>query len=220
MRNTLILGDPTIRSIVYCYAFPSVADRVKIGMSRRGMQRIADQSTAFPEKPRILFLIHHPAADEIEAEIHAILAASRADTIGREWFSISDRRAERIAVAAARRWGAIPRTLLSRLLRVAAGGAIAWSLAAIVGVIATAILWSLDEGAGGRFGAAGLLQYLIIQVPSKPGGLIWWLNPLSSGSRWTTETAALTLGAFIPSALLMVHATRRRRQTPRIHRKK
>lgn len=219
MRNTLILGDPTIRSIVYCYAFPSVPDRVKIGMSRRGVQRIADQSTAFPEKPRILFLLHHPAAAAIESEIHAILATSRADTIGREWFNISDRHAERIAIAAARRWGAIPRTALSRMLRIAAGGAIAWSLAAIAGVIVTALLWSLDESIDGSFTTAALLQHLIIQSPWRPGGLLWWLNPLSSGARWTVETAALTLGAFVPSALLMVVATRRRRQTPRIHRK-
>lgn len=84
--NALIAGPAHLNEIVYCYQFPSQPNRVKIGYSSRGLARVAEQSTAFPEKPVVLFVIHNKSARSIEAAFHEALAHRQSDTIGTEWF--------------------------------------------------------------------------------------------------------------------------------------
>jgi len=86
MEGAVIAGDPRLAEIVYCYRFPSCPGRVKIGYSSRGMARVADQSTAFPEKPELIFVIHDRRARAIEVAFHEALANRQADVMGTEWF--------------------------------------------------------------------------------------------------------------------------------------
>jgi hypothetical protein len=86
--NALVAGDPRLQHIVYCYRFPSRPDRVKIGFSTRGLARVAEQSTAFPEKPEIVFVIHDRRAKTIESAFHEALAHRQADVLGTEWFDV------------------------------------------------------------------------------------------------------------------------------------
>jgi len=86
MDRAVIAGDPRLNEIVYCYRFPSKRDRIKIGYSSRGVKRILEQSTGFPENPEVLFVIHHPEAVTIEPQLHAALAHKQAAVLGNEWF--------------------------------------------------------------------------------------------------------------------------------------
>lgn len=86
--NALVAGDVRLQHIVYCYRFPSRPDRVKIGFSTRGLARVAEQSTAFPEKPEIIFVIHDRRAKAIESAFHEALAHRQADVLGTEWFDV------------------------------------------------------------------------------------------------------------------------------------
>jgi hypothetical protein len=114
MDQAIIAGDPSLGEIVYCYRFPSRRDRIKIGYSSRGLKRIVEQSTGFPENPEVLFVIHDPRAAMIEKELHASLAEKQAAVLGKEWFGagISDVLAvSPILRKAARkqRWRSVPR---------------------------------------------------------------------------------------------------------------
>lgn len=114
MDKAIVAGDPSLGEIVYCYQFPSRRDRIKIGYSSRGLRRIVEQSTGFPENPEVLFVIHHKKAAQIERDFHTSLADKQAAVLGREWFSanIKDVLAvSPILRAAARkeRWRSIPR---------------------------------------------------------------------------------------------------------------
>jgi len=86
LEGAVIAGSPKTSSIVYCYSFPSCPGRIKIGYSSRGLARVAEQSTAFPEKPKVLFVIHDPRAKEIESAFHIALADRQSDVMGTEWF--------------------------------------------------------------------------------------------------------------------------------------
>ena len=88
MRGAVIVGSPRRSSIVYGYCFPSYPGRVKIGYSRRGLNRVIEQSTAFPERPRVLFVIHDARAKAIEAAFHQALAHRQSDVMGTEWFDV------------------------------------------------------------------------------------------------------------------------------------
>jgi len=86
LSGTIVAGPQTLGEVVYCYRFPSRPGRVKIGYSSRGLARVAEQSTAFPERPEVLFVIHDPAARKIEEAFHIALADRQADVMGTEWF--------------------------------------------------------------------------------------------------------------------------------------
>lgn len=86
LDGAVVCGPTKLSSIVYCYSFPSCPGRIKIGYSSRGLARIAEQSTAFPEKPKVLFVIHDPKAKEIEAAFHIALSDRQSDVMGTEWF--------------------------------------------------------------------------------------------------------------------------------------
>ena len=86
LEGAVIAGSPKTSSIVYCYSFPSCPGRVKIGYSSRGLARVAEQSTAFPEKPKVLFVIRDPRAKDIESAFHIALADRQSDVMGTEWF--------------------------------------------------------------------------------------------------------------------------------------
>ncbi|MDN5569106.1 MAG: GIY-YIG nuclease family protein [Paracoccus sp. (in: a-proteobacteria)] len=89
LSRTVIVGSPTNPNIVYGYRFPSHPRRIKIGYSSRGLSRVAEQATAFPEKPIIEFVIHDRRARTIEGAFHRALRGQQADTIGTEWFDAS-----------------------------------------------------------------------------------------------------------------------------------
>ena len=76
-----------MRSIVYGYRFPARPEALKIGYSGRGIQRIYEQTTGFPEMPEVVFVLHHPDAAAIEHRIHQDLAHRQLhDMVGVEWF--------------------------------------------------------------------------------------------------------------------------------------
>lgn len=90
LDNAVIAGKRSARPIVYGYTFPSRPDVMKIGYSSRGVERILEQTTGFPESPLVAFVIHHPNAAEIEKRLHESLASRQVqDTIGVEWFNVS-----------------------------------------------------------------------------------------------------------------------------------
>jgi hypothetical protein len=86
LTSTIVVGSPKLLSVVYCYRFPSRPDRIKIGYSSRGLKRVAEQSTAFPEKPEVVFVIHHKQAKDMEVAFHQALASRQSDVMGTEWF--------------------------------------------------------------------------------------------------------------------------------------
>lgn len=93
-RQKMIMDDAVIarrhetREIVYGYRFPSCPGRMKIGYSSRGLDRVAEQSTAFPEKPELVFVIHDRDARRIEEAFHMALADRQSDVMGTEWFDV------------------------------------------------------------------------------------------------------------------------------------
>tara|TARA_Y100000815_G_C13317023_1_gene490844 strand:+ start:518 stop:1174 length:657 start_codon:yes stop_codon:yes gene_type:complete len=114
MDRAIIAGDPSLGEIVYCYQFPSRRDRIKIGYSSRGLRRIVEQSTGFPENPEVLFVIHDPRAAMIEKELHASLSDKQAAVLGREWFGANIRDVLAVSpilrkAAHKQRWRSIPR---------------------------------------------------------------------------------------------------------------
>lgn len=91
MGGALIAGRPSCLEVVYAYRFPSRPDRVKIGYSSRGLKRVVEQSTSFPEKPQIVFVIHDVRARDIEVAFHEALKGKQADVLGTEWFDVDMR---------------------------------------------------------------------------------------------------------------------------------
>jgi hypothetical protein len=88
--KAILAGPPALNEVVYGYTFPSMADkRIKIGYSSRGVERIVEQSTAYPEKPIVLFLLRDPNAWYLEREFHKAFAAKQSDVMGTEWFDVS-----------------------------------------------------------------------------------------------------------------------------------
>jgi hypothetical protein len=121
MDGAIISGDPNMKEIVYCYTFPSRRDRIKIGYSSRGLRRIVEQSTGFPENPEVLFVIHHENAAQIEKDFHVSLADKQAAVLGREWFGakMSDVLAVSPLLRKAsqkQRWRSLPRLFASGAL--------------------------------------------------------------------------------------------------------
>lgn len=86
LDRMVVAGQPGCSEIVYGYRFPSYPGRIKIGYSSRGLERVVEQSTAFPETPEVLFVIHDPRARDIEKSLHIALAGQQADVMGSEWF--------------------------------------------------------------------------------------------------------------------------------------
>jgi hypothetical protein len=114
MDRAIIAGDPSLSEIVYCYQFPSRRDRIKIGYSSRGLRRIVEQSTGFPENPEVLFVIHHKKAVQIEKDFHVSLAEKQAAVLGREWFSANIQDVLKVSpilrrAARKEKWRSLPR---------------------------------------------------------------------------------------------------------------
>ena len=82
LDGTVIAGDRRISEVVYGYRFPSYPGRIKIGYSSRGLERVVEQSTAFPETPEVVFVIHDSRARDIEKAFHIALAGQQADVMG------------------------------------------------------------------------------------------------------------------------------------------
>lgn len=89
LEGAVVAGNPRVRPIVYGYRFSSHPDRMKIGYSSRGVERIREQTTGFPEQPQVVFVLHHADAAEIERRLHQSLAGRQVqDTVGVEWFGV------------------------------------------------------------------------------------------------------------------------------------
>lgn len=89
LEGAVVAGSPRHRPIVYGYRFPSRPDVMKIGYSSRGVERIREQTTGFPEAPQVVFIIHHKDSAAIEKRIHQSLVAQQIhDTVGVEWFRV------------------------------------------------------------------------------------------------------------------------------------
>lgn len=90
MAGAVIAGSPRHRPIVYGYRFPSRPQALKVGYSSRGVERIREQTTGFPEPPQVVFVIHDKNAAAVEKRIHHSLASAQIhDTVGVEWFHAS-----------------------------------------------------------------------------------------------------------------------------------
>lgn len=121
MNGAIISGSQNLNEIVYCYRFPSRRDRIKIGYSSRGLKRIVEQSTGFPENPEVLFVIHDKHAARIEKDLHAALAHKQAAVLGVEWFEASVRDVLKISpllrrAARKEKWRSVPRVFLSGVM--------------------------------------------------------------------------------------------------------
>ncbi len=145
LGKALIVGPRNLDEIVYAYRFPSKPDRLKIGYSSRGLERVVEQSTGFPEKPVVVFVIHHRDAKTIEKSFHRVLAAKQADVLGTEWFDVSMSQILRISPAlrheagVSRRW---------RWVKIAASGligALGIAAAPVASAATTALLTSKGQ---------------------------------------------------------------------------
>lgn len=145
LGKALIVGPRNLDEIVYAYRFPSKPDRLKIGYSSRGLERVVEQSTGFPEKPVVIFVIHHKDAKNIEKSFHRALASRQADVLGTEWFDVSLSQLLRIspalrhAAGVSRRW---------RWVKIAASGmigALGIAAAPVASAATTALLTSKGQ---------------------------------------------------------------------------
>jgi len=92
-------GDPALQEVVYGFGFPSFPGKIKIGFTRRGARhessgvfvpRVIEQTTGFPERPIVFFIVHVANAEMIESSIHDDLKEYKLPTAGGcEWFSLS-----------------------------------------------------------------------------------------------------------------------------------
>lgn len=97
LDGAVIAGNRRQNHVVYGYRFPSHPGRMKIGFSTRGIDRVAEQSTAFPEKPELVFMIHDPDAKRLEKAFHMALSDRQSDVMGTEWFDVSWRDVLRVS---------------------------------------------------------------------------------------------------------------------------
>lgn len=121
LDGTVIAGDRRISEVVYGYRFPSYPGRIKIGYSSRGLERVVEQSTAFPETPEVVFVIHDSRARDIEKAFHIALAGQQADVMGSEWFDASWRDLLRVSpvlrkASGHRRWREVLRWIATAVL--------------------------------------------------------------------------------------------------------
>lgn len=175
LSRTVVVGSPTNPNIVYGYRFPSHPRRIKIGYSSRGLSRVAEQATAFPEKPVIEFVIHDRRARTIEGAFHRALRGQQADTIGTEWFDAS--------------WGDV--LAVSPALRKAS--------------LAYSIVLGCKVVLSGLLGLAGLLVYpvLLALIAALLAGVD--LGPVwDSGQRYLGGLVARTPSASLEMARHMI----------------
>jgi len=88
LSGAVIAGRRSLPTIVYGYGFPSWPDRIKIGFSSRGLERIVEQSTSFPEIPKVVFVLHHRRAADLEKAFHKAFRHRQVETMGVEWFAV------------------------------------------------------------------------------------------------------------------------------------
>lgn len=179
--GALVAGDRSLREIVYGYRFPSRPDRVKIGYSSRGLARVAEQSTSFPEKPEVVFVIHHPRAREIEKSFHLALAHRQADVLGTEWFDVDLGEILSVSPFLRRakgygRWRVSLKLILTLGLIALAGLAYALSLLAIYGI---------SQRVGFRWAIAGEVKMI---TPLQAGRPIMFIE-----QAWLVVRTALSL---------------------------
>lgn len=143
LENVVRYGPSNLGEIVYGYRFPSFPDRIKIGYSSRGLARIKEQSTAFPEIPRVEFLIHHKNAARIEEELHLALAGRQANVMGVEWFHASFDDIVRVSPHLRRALGLHRRDRILRHAMTGLGAVMGLLLIPVVVMIMTSMLSNL-----------------------------------------------------------------------------
>lgn len=213
VEHAIVAGDPRERRIVYGYGFPSCPDRIKIGYSARGLARIVEQSTGFPEKPILLFMIHDARAKEVERAFHAALAHRRANTLGVEWFEAT--LAEVVAVsphlrrALGRRRGGLRRRALVSLFGATAGLALA--------PVASAVAALLFEPGLPRDEAVSSLHAALAALTSPARDALEATLGTLGAVAADELSLAVAIGALAPAFLLALLPWRRRAlPTPRV----
>lgn len=87
MEHAVIVGRRSTSEVVYAFRFPSRPWALKVGYSSRGLERIREQTTGYPEAPEVVLVFHHPRAKAIERELHRLLTPQQMHgTVGTEWF--------------------------------------------------------------------------------------------------------------------------------------
>jgi T5orf172 domain len=87
MDQTVIVGRRSTPHVVYAFRFPSRPWALKIGYSSRGLERIREQTTGYPEAPEVVLVFHHRDAKRIERALHDSLSPVQMHgTVGTEWF--------------------------------------------------------------------------------------------------------------------------------------
>lgn len=209
LGRAVIVGNSSDPRIVYGYRFPSHPRRIKIGYSSRGLVRVAEQSTAFPEKPVVEFVIHHPRARAIEAAFHAALRGSQSDVIGTEWFDASR---EEVMAASPLLRRATGRSRIARRLRIGLSILLAvcgLCLVPAIAAVMAAVLSGADAAAviaqAGTY-LAGLPSLPLRTTLDRAEDLLRW-----AGSRDMPPVLFLVAALPVP-ALALVPFIRRRRQ--------
>lgn len=87
MEHAAIVGRRSTSEVVYAFRFRSQPWALKVGYSSRGLDRIREQTTGYPEAPEVVLVFHHPRAKTIERELHRSLTPHQMhNTVGTEWF--------------------------------------------------------------------------------------------------------------------------------------
>jgi hypothetical protein len=198
LGGTVIAGNRSERGIVYGYGFPSRPGRIKIGMSTRGVARIVEQSTGFPEKPTVHFLIHHRNPKDLEESLHLAMKDRQADTLGVEWFdaTLEDviARSPDLRQALGRQAAWRRRKLLGSVLLAAAG----LILAPVIYPMAT--IATVEGVMSGR--SIVMAKLAAENITSLRAEALWWPMELLRGAAAGEADIGAMLIALIPSAML------------------
>ena len=199
MDNALVVGRPRSAPIVYAFRFPSRPFALKIGTSTRGLERVREQTTGYPEPPDVLLVFHHRDAKAIEKRLHQALADRQMHgAVGTEWFraGIEDlvRVCPELRTALGRqawrrplRWvgAAVGWAFLAPLLPLWWGVADPSSIAAVPWRVADTYLWALVSGSGEAW---GLVVDSVVHIPRASWGDVLPMAVL--WAMWTWWAAA------------------------------
>jgi hypothetical protein len=87
MDQAVIVGRRSTPHVVYAFRFPSRPWALKVGYSSRGLERVREQTTGYPEAPEVVLVFHHRDAKRIERSLHGALSSQQMHgTVGTEWF--------------------------------------------------------------------------------------------------------------------------------------
>lgn len=196
MDNAVVVGGPRTAPIVYAFRFPSRPFALKVGTSTRGLERVREQTTGYPEAPEVLLVFHHRDAKAIERRVQEALADRQMHgAVGTEWFragweDLIEACPELRAAMGRQRWrhplrwvgAAVGWCLWALLLPLWWGLADAGSGAGVPWHLASAYAWALWAGSGQAWGLVGAgvghLWSAPVQAVPMIGALLswtWWV---------------------------------------------